>query len=518
MPKINLTKIIDGLWLLFASVFGFLLFTAMFSSQDYSDEYLEAVKLKRDKLDLVQSPKIVLLGGQNVNYSLNSSTMEMVLGLPVVNMGVSSNIGIEKQIKYIKRDVNASDIIILSPDYNFLSDINWTGESVEEQIIEPSTETYIDDNLKEEKLIGSFQEKISAKKIAFEFPDDKMAILRKQRAYFDDIGVGFFLTPPMTMAGSIDTLRAKNFFERLSKESGIPILMDASIGTYEKKYFKDKYRNNQNGRVRRTTDLAEMLRSRNLVHNEVINLLPKTGKKNPLGISDFNESNGIRINEKDDFQLKFKVADYPNYLRARQKNKNYTGYNFNIEIKCTDLQAKKIRFKGIKTETFDSISNLGKGIYRFYKNKMENVYYIDKSSYMGITVLSESKKEKNPITITEVSLSDMPLEYTMLSNTVASLQLKENNEVSFVVRSADSNFSLSAIFDKYNAEELAIRTNEIYKVVTTNSDIYLKHYDSGINILKWKMEKGAALKPYSDGVIQVFVAPQINSGTMKTDR
>ena len=143
--------IIKLLLVLFVTILVFLTIYNFFFSIKYNDSYLEIVKSKREKLDKIQYPKIVITGDISIASGIDSKVMEDELGVPVVNMATNSSIGYRKILSYIKRDLNKNDILIFSPSYDISTDRGWNGLS-DSDILEANSifkpNMFYEDNLK----------------------------------------------------------------------------------------------------------------------------------------------------------------------------------------------------------------------------------------------------------------------------------------------------------------------------------------------------------------------------------
>lgn len=74
------------------------------------------------------SPKIILLGGSNVSFGMDSKTLSNGLHKPVVNMGIHASLGLYYIINDIKPYINKGDTIILIPEYEHFYTDNFYGE------------------------------------------------------------------------------------------------------------------------------------------------------------------------------------------------------------------------------------------------------------------------------------------------------------------------------------------------------------------------------------------------------
>jgi hypothetical protein len=75
------------------------------------------LKEKHQILERARSPKVVFVGGSNLLFGLNGPKVEEGLHRPVVNMGLCLMFPLSYLLDEIKDNVNAGDLIVLSPEY-----------------------------------------------------------------------------------------------------------------------------------------------------------------------------------------------------------------------------------------------------------------------------------------------------------------------------------------------------------------------------------------------------------------
>jgi hypothetical protein len=89
---------------------------------------LAALIDKHNMLKTIHTNKIILLGGSNVSFGMDSKKLEEKFNKPVMNMGVHAGMGLEYIIKDIKPYIHKGDIIILMPEYEHFYTDNFYGE------------------------------------------------------------------------------------------------------------------------------------------------------------------------------------------------------------------------------------------------------------------------------------------------------------------------------------------------------------------------------------------------------
>ncbi len=85
-----------------------------------NNHYMLAVKDKHARLDSISSPKIIIIGGSNTAFGIDSQMIEDSLHMPVINMGIHVGLGLEYMINEVKSSIKKGDIIVMIPEYNLL--------------------------------------------------------------------------------------------------------------------------------------------------------------------------------------------------------------------------------------------------------------------------------------------------------------------------------------------------------------------------------------------------------------
>ena len=97
-----------------------LLFTALVQHHDVADEtnYLAETAEKHRRLAQIPSPKIIVTGGSNVPFGLQSDRLEKALKIPVVNMGLAAGVGLDFMLRELEGGLRAGDWVVLSLEYD----------------------------------------------------------------------------------------------------------------------------------------------------------------------------------------------------------------------------------------------------------------------------------------------------------------------------------------------------------------------------------------------------------------
>lgn len=72
---------------------------------------------KIERLSSLASPKLVVIGGSNVSFGINSKMLEEELGIPTVNMGIHAGVGLKYMIQQVLTYIDSNDIVLISPEH-----------------------------------------------------------------------------------------------------------------------------------------------------------------------------------------------------------------------------------------------------------------------------------------------------------------------------------------------------------------------------------------------------------------
>lgn len=121
--KILLKKII-----VMSALVGMTLVIVMFLIPFEEDSYYLAIVDKHEALETTAPPRIILVGGSNVAFGIDSEKMENELQLSVVNTGLHAGIGLPYLLSDVKPYLKEGDTIIIIPEYSQFFDDKDKGE------------------------------------------------------------------------------------------------------------------------------------------------------------------------------------------------------------------------------------------------------------------------------------------------------------------------------------------------------------------------------------------------------
>jgi len=86
---------------------------------------IEVGAVTNDKQQLLQqqpSPRIILVGGSNLNFGINSPEIERRTGYHPVNMGLNVGDGLAFMLENVRPQLRRGDVVVISPEYEHFGD------------------------------------------------------------------------------------------------------------------------------------------------------------------------------------------------------------------------------------------------------------------------------------------------------------------------------------------------------------------------------------------------------------
>jgi len=116
--RADVAKLLGRLALLAALVLGSLAFM-FFGPVPYKHQLAMLID-KRVMLDATPAPRVILVGGSNLMFGVDSPVLEQALHVPVVNMGVFGGLGLLAPLEVIMPHLRPGDTVVLVPEYELL--------------------------------------------------------------------------------------------------------------------------------------------------------------------------------------------------------------------------------------------------------------------------------------------------------------------------------------------------------------------------------------------------------------
>jgi hypothetical protein len=113
-----------------ASSFLLLLVAQMIIMSNFAhDDRLGSVTDKHRRLQELASPRLILVGGSNLAYGVNSERLAQLTGRNVVNMSVQGSLGARFMIAEVAENLRAGDVVYVALEYEHFFRLPVDGES-----------------------------------------------------------------------------------------------------------------------------------------------------------------------------------------------------------------------------------------------------------------------------------------------------------------------------------------------------------------------------------------------------
>lgn len=292
--------------LFFAMLFGavfWLVNWLLFIDKPKQNDYLSALIDKHQRLDNMDSPKLIFAGGSNLAFGLDRKSIEDTFLVPVVNMGLQGGLGLNFILEELKDKIKTGDVVVLSIEYFLDIDGNYAlqkeaarqfsrADRYFKMSLQKELQIYLDrcrdnfDSSKREKSKEKKAEDVYSRSIFNNYGDivlpegiesSPTLLCGYEFEYEYWVGINllnefiyeaqskkvevFFMYPNYCASGYyINEMVLKNFANDIENDLNVEILnspedlvMDDSL------FFDTRYHLNIEGRVIRTTKMIDIL-------------------------------------------------------------------------------------------------------------------------------------------------------------------------------------------------------------------------------------------------------------------
>ena len=143
------------------------------------NDYLAAMELKHQRLKNTPSPRIIIAGGSNVTFGIDSELLETELNLPVVNLGIHAGLGLDFMLEELESVTRPGDIVLLIPEYFLHVQGEYELQTLASSLYPPASEFYEEDLITDLKAHFSNNRK-NLRNILNRVPPDTNTIYRKK--------------------------------------------------------------------------------------------------------------------------------------------------------------------------------------------------------------------------------------------------------------------------------------------------------------------------------------------------
>ncbi|MDR1324439.1 MAG: hypothetical protein LBK00_00195 [Treponema sp.] len=112
------------------AVLGTLVFVSLFAMvmlPSPQNSYTRAILDKHQRLMETAAPRLVLVGGSNLAFGIDSEMLQNGLGILVVNTGLHAGFGLARMLDDIALFLQSGDTLVIAPEYSHFTS-TWNGE------------------------------------------------------------------------------------------------------------------------------------------------------------------------------------------------------------------------------------------------------------------------------------------------------------------------------------------------------------------------------------------------------
>lgn len=85
--------------------------------KEATTEFMAAMQDKHERIEAIHTPKLILAGGSNLIFGVDSRQLEKELKIPVANLGLRAHLGLNFILNELRDVVKKGDVILLSIEY-----------------------------------------------------------------------------------------------------------------------------------------------------------------------------------------------------------------------------------------------------------------------------------------------------------------------------------------------------------------------------------------------------------------
>lgn len=105
--------------ILMISPFAALAYTAFCKIPvQYDETFVGELSEKHERLKTLEGPRIILVGGSNLAFGIDSELLEKYTGMPVVNYGLYANLGTKVMLDMSRKHIRQGDVVVICPETN----------------------------------------------------------------------------------------------------------------------------------------------------------------------------------------------------------------------------------------------------------------------------------------------------------------------------------------------------------------------------------------------------------------
>ncbi|MDR1469741.1 MAG: hypothetical protein LBT00_10655 [Spirochaetaceae bacterium] len=153
-----------------------------------SNSSVLAIIDKHRRLKQTESPRLVLAGGSNLAYGIDSGRIQDALNIPVINAGLNAGFGLGRILDDLVSRLNSGDILLIAPEYDHFSS-SWNGTEIA---------LWNGDGTAYNLIFDAHQYRLLVKPTVYGFPSGFLSYLQSRKKRVSDFKNNIFAkTPPI---------------------------------------------------------------------------------------------------------------------------------------------------------------------------------------------------------------------------------------------------------------------------------------------------------------------------------
>lgn len=148
---------------------------------DVKNDYLAAMIDKHERLDQIRQPKLILAGCSNLAFSVDSKKIQDSLKVPVVNLGLIADLGLDFILEELKFSAKENDVIIISTAY-FLNNGEYEIQKLTASFY-PEAHQFFKKSLKNEMICHVDKTRYNLKNFSHKIDNDSANIIYNRKGF-----------------------------------------------------------------------------------------------------------------------------------------------------------------------------------------------------------------------------------------------------------------------------------------------------------------------------------------------
>lgn len=116
MKKLFFLKLICFLMAVLLIPVGYFVYVQRLPAM-FRGSLMGSVAIKQEILQQTQGPRILLVGGSSVPYSIECETLSQEAGIPCISLGATAYLGLEYYFSLLDGELHQGDIVIIAPEF-----------------------------------------------------------------------------------------------------------------------------------------------------------------------------------------------------------------------------------------------------------------------------------------------------------------------------------------------------------------------------------------------------------------